>query len=113
MRHPGVEPTNNAVEQALRTVVLQHKISVRRAPCPGSRRQGLLGAGKLQPPRPRPAWLNETGAARLAGRRPGPTAAGRLSVAAALTSLPRLLCVVSWRAELAGMRGAEGVKEGG
>ena len=27
MRHPGVEPTNNAAEQALRTVVLKRKIS--------------------------------------------------------------------------------------
>ena len=27
VRHPGVEPTNNAAEQALRTVVLKRKIS--------------------------------------------------------------------------------------
>lgn len=53
------------------------------------------------------------GAARLAGYRPGAVAdARRLSAAAALTSLTRFLCIVSWRTELAGTRGA-GCQGGG
>ena len=43
VRHPGVEPTNNAAEQALRTVVLKRKISGPTRPMRGqqSRRPGL------------------------------------------------------------------------
>ena len=89
-----------------------------RHPCtldarPAVRRPGLLGDGELPPPGPRPARLDGAGAARLAGLRPGAVAAAeRLSTAAA-PHLPDLLCVVSWQVELAGMREAGGVKEGG
>ena len=66
--HPGIEPTNNHAERALRSAVIYRKLSLGSQSTPANpHRPAALRAHHLPPPTPQPA--------RLPRRRSAPTAA--------------------------------------